>query len=136
MSTGRLHIDLAAIVANWQALSALAHTEAAPVVKADAYGLGLAPVARALAQAGARKFLVAFAEEGHLLRRALGPGPEIMVLNGHMEGDARLLAEASLVPLVNSVDQLTRQLESLPCSTVRRYRKMMFSTIQPIGNRP
>jgi alanine racemase len=114
MATGRLSVDLSAVADNWRALQSLARVEAAAVVKADAYGLGLAPVARALAQAGARKFLVAFAEEGHLLRRALGPGPEIMVLNGHMEGDARLLAEASLVPLVNSVDQLTRQLESLP----------------------
>ena len=114
MSTGRLHIDLAAIVANWQALSALAHTEAAPVVKADAYGLGLAPVARALAQAGARRFFVAYAEEGHLLRRALGPGPEILVLSGHMAGDARLLAEATLTPILNSVDQLMRHLEACP----------------------
>lgn len=114
MATGRLHIDLAAIVSNWQALASLARTEAAPVVKADAYGLGLAPVARALAQAGARRFFVAYAEEGHALRRALGPGPEIMVLSGHMAGDARLLAEAALIPMLNSVDQLTRHLEALP----------------------
>lgn len=114
MATGRLSIDLSAIVANWQALSSLARAEAAPVVKADAYGLGVAPVARALAQAGARRFFVAYAEEGHALRRALGPGPEVMVLSGHMAGDARLLAEASLTPMLNSVDQLTRHLESLP----------------------
>ena len=56
MATGRLSIDLAAVVANWRALSSLARTEAAPVVKADAYGLGLAPVARALAEAGAAEF--------------------------------------------------------------------------------
>ena len=114
MATGRLTIDLSAIVANWQALSSLARTEAAPVVKADAYGLGAAPVARALAEAGARRFFVAYAEEGHALRRALGPGPEIMVLSGHMAGDARILAEGGLVPMLNSVDQLTRHLESLP----------------------
>jgi alanine racemase len=114
MSTGRLAIDLAAIVANWRALQARAGVEAAAVVKADAYGLGLAPVARALAQAGARKFFVAYAEEGHGLRRALGPGPDIMVLSGHMAGDARLLAEAQLVPMLNSVDQLMRHLEALP----------------------
>ncbi len=114
MSTGRLSIDLAAIAANWQALQSLARTEAAPVVKADAYGLGVAPVARALAGAGARKFFVAYAEEGHALRRALGPGPEIMVLSGHMAGDARMLAEYQLTPLLNSVDQLSRHLEALP----------------------
>jgi alanine racemase len=114
MATGRLSIDLSAIVANWQALSTLARAEAAPVVKADAYGLGLAPVARALAKAGARRFFVAYAEEGLALRRTLGPGPEIMVLSGHMNGDARTIAECQLVPMVNSVDQLMRHLESVP----------------------
>ena len=114
MATGRLSIDLSAVVANWRALSSLARAEAAPVVKADAYGLGLAPVARALAEAGARRFFVAYAEEGHSLRRILGPGPEILVLSGHMAGDARLLAEGALVPMLNSVDQLMRHLESLP----------------------
>ena len=114
MGTGRLSIDLSAIVANWRALSALARVDSAPVVKADAYGLGVAPVARALAAAGARSFFVAYAEEGHALRRALGPGPRIMVLSGHMEGDARAIAENGLVPMLNSVDQLMRHLESLP----------------------
>jgi alanine racemase len=114
MATGRLSIDLSAIVANWQALGALARVEAAPVVKADAYGLGIAPVARALAEAGARTFFVAYAEEGHALRRAIGPGPQVMVLSGHMEGDARAIAEAGLVPMLNSVDQLMRHLEMLP----------------------
>lgn len=114
MATGRLSIDLPSVVANWQALSSLARVEAAPVVKADAYGLGLAPVARALAEAGARRFFVAYAEEGLALRRALGHGPEIMLLSGHMAGDARLIAEFQLVPMLNSVDQLSRHLESLP----------------------
>lgn len=114
MATGRLSIDLSAIAANWQALSRLAQTDSAPVVKADAYGLGIAPVARALARAGARRFFVAYAEEGLALRRALGPGPEIMVLSGHMAGDARTIAECQLTPMLNSVDQLMRHLESVP----------------------
>jgi alanine racemase len=114
MGTGRLSIDLSAIVANWQALCALARAEATPVVKADAYGLGIAPVARALANAGARGFFVAYAEEGVVLRAALGPGPQIMVLSGHMDGDAPAIAECSLTPMLNSVDQLMRHLESLP----------------------
>ncbi|WP_210527788.1 alanine racemase [Rubellimicrobium arenae] len=114
MGTGRLSIDLSAIVSNWKALASLARVDAAPVVKADAYGLGIGPVGRALANAGARRFFVAYAEEGFTLRRAVGPGPEIMVLSGHMAGDARALAECGLTPMVNSVEQLTRHLESLP----------------------
>ena len=114
MATGRLSIDLSAIAANWQALANLARTETAAVVKADAYGLGVAPVARALANAGARRFFVAYAEEGQALRRALGPGPEVLVLSGHMAGDARTLAEYQLTPMLNSVDQLMRHRESIP----------------------
>lgn len=114
MGTGTLSIDLGAIVANWLSLQALARTETGAVVKADAYGLGAGPVARKLADAGCRKFFVAVAEEGLQVRRALGPGPEIMVFSGHMEGDARAIAEVGLTPLLNSVDQLSRHFEALP----------------------
>ena len=106
MATGTLHIDLGAIADNWRALQGLARTEAAAVVKADAYGLGAGPVSRKLAEAGCRRFFVAFAEEGLSVRRALGPGPEILVLSGHMEGDARAIAELSMVTLINYEDLL------------------------------
>ena len=48
MSTATLTIDLDALVANWRALDALTTGETAGVVKADAYGLGMARVARAV----------------------------------------------------------------------------------------
>lgn len=114
MGTGTLRIDLGAIADNWRALAALARVEAGAVVKADAYGLGAGPVARKLAQAGCRKFFVAMAEEGLAVRRALGPGPEILVFSGHMDGDARAIAELALTPLLNSVDQISRHFEALP----------------------
>ena len=114
MATGRLRIDLDAVAANWRALAALSRAEAGAVVKADAYGLGAGPVARKLAAAGCRRFFVAVAEEGLQLRRALGPGPEVMVFSGHMAGDARAIAECGLTPLLNSVDQLSRHFEALP----------------------
>ncbi len=48
-STPRLTVHLDAIADNWRALAAKAPTaEAAAVVKADAYGTGLAPAASAL----------------------------------------------------------------------------------------
>lgn len=114
MSTATLTIDLAAIAANWQALAQIAQVETAAVVKADAYGLDAARVATHLAQAGARQFFVAVAEEGVALRRALGAGPVISVFSGHMAGDAQLIASANLVPLINSVDQMLRHVEALP----------------------
>ncbi|WP_282181007.1 alanine racemase [Aliiroseovarius marinus] len=116
MSTGRLTIDLDAVVANWRALDAKsgAEVQTAAVVKADAYGLGVGKVGRALAAAGARRFFVAAAEEGADLREALGPGPEISVFSGHMSGDTDMVHDLGLVPMLNSVEQVTRHLEALP----------------------
>lgn len=114
MAQATLHIDLAALVANWRALAARTAGDTAAVVKADGYGLGAARVAAALAEAGARTFFVALAEEGAALRRALGPGPVINVLSGHMEGDTPLLEEAALVPMLNSPEQVLRHIERLP----------------------
>ncbi|MEY1555819.1 alanine racemase [Yoonia sp. R2331] len=114
MSTGHLTIDLAAVTANWQALDAMTTVETAAVVKADGYGLGAARVATALAQAGARQFFVAAAEEGAAVRQALGPGPAISVFSGHMDGDTALLRDHALTPLLNSVAQVHRHFTTLP----------------------
>jgi alanine racemase len=114
MSTATLTIDLDAICANWRALDGQTACETAAVIKADAYGLGVAKVGNALANAGARQFFVAAAEEGMTLRRALGPGPTISVFSGHMAGDADMIREGELTPMINSVDQLLAHVESLP----------------------
>ena len=116
MSTGRLTIDLDAVAANWRALDAKTDqdVQTAAVVKADAYGLGVGKVGRALAAAGARRFFVAVAEEGAALREALGPGPEISVFAGHMSGDTDMIHDLGLVPMLNSVEQLTLHFEALP----------------------
>lgn len=114
MSTATLTIDLSAIAANWLALAKLGDVETGAVVKADAYGLGIEKVAPTLAKAGARRFFVAFAEEGVTLRRVLGNGPSIYVFSGHMPGDAELIRAASLIPMINSVDQMLLHVEQLP----------------------
>lgn len=116
MGTATLSIDLDAIVANWRALDQASATgvQTAAVIKADAYGLGAARVARALAKAGARRFFVAVAEEGAVLRQILGPGPQINIMAGHMAGDTALIGEGQLTPMLNSIDQITRHLEYLP----------------------
>jgi alanine racemase len=116
MATGTLNIDLDALVANWRALDAqsAATVETGAVVKADGYGLGAGRVARALARAGARRFFVAVAQEGAAIRDALGPGPEVFVFSGHMSGDTDMIADLDLVPMLNSLDQMTLHFESLP----------------------
>ena len=71
-------------------------------------------MARALAQAGARRFFVATAEEGAAVRQALGPGPQVNVLSGHMAGDTEMISDLDLTPMLNSLEQITRHLEALP----------------------
>ncbi|MEX2520765.1 MAG: alanine racemase [Paracoccaceae bacterium] len=106
MARARLTIDLSAIAANWRALAAMNAGETGAVIKADAYGLGAARVGPALRDAGAGTFFVALAEEGATLRAAIGPGPRIFVFSGMMPGDAPLLREAGLIPLLNSAGQV------------------------------
>ncbi len=114
MGTGKLTIDLGAIQRNWQALDRQNSSETAAVVKANAYGLGVARVAKCLAEVGARRFFVAAAEEGVRLREALGPDLPIYVFSGHMAGDTVAISQAGLIPLLNSVDQMLRHFEALP----------------------
>lgn len=116
MGTASLTIDLDAIAANWRALDKLTApgTQTGAVVKADAYGLGASRVVRALANAGARRFFVAMAEEGAVLRQTLGPGPQISLFSGHMPGDTDMIHDLDLTPMLNSIDQVTRHLEALP----------------------
>src|SRR6185295_2636105 len=69
----RLTIDLDALAHNHAVLRREAGgAEVAPVVKADGYGLGAAPLARRLWTEGARSFFVARLDEGEALRTALG----------------------------------------------------------------
>lgn len=114
MGSAKLTIDLDAITANWRALDAMTNCETAAVVKAGAYGLGIDRVVKVLAKAGARKFFVAIAEEGALVRQVLGQGVDIYVFGGHMRGDTDMIHDLSLTPMLNSLDQLTRHFEALP----------------------
>lgn len=116
MAQAHLSIDLDALARNWRALDKLSGTatRTAAVVKADGYGLGSGKVARALAATGARQFFVAVAEEGVAVRKALGPQAWIGVFGGHMAGDATVLREHNLVPMLNSPQQVVRHLSALP----------------------
>jgi alanine racemase len=105
-STSRLTVDLDALVANYRRLVAAARPAAtAAVVKADAYGLGLHPVARALLAAGCETFFVATAAEGIQLRHA-APHAEVFVFAGPMPDDLDLYVRHALTPVINRHDQL------------------------------
>ncbi len=116
MGTAKLTINLDAIIANWRALDAMSdiHVQTAAVVKANAYGLGAGRISRALAMAGARTFFVAVAEEASAIREALGENVDIYIFGGHMSGDTDMIHDLRLIPMLNSLDQMTRHFEALP----------------------
>src|SRR6266700_2630986 len=102
-----LEIDLAAIVANWRLLAArAAPAQCAAVVKANAYGLGAEPVARALVGAGCRVLFVATLDEGIALRQVFGAEPEIAILNGPLPGTEAEFGAHGLIPVLNDPGQI------------------------------
>jgi alanine racemase len=102
-----LDIDLGAIVANWRLLAGkAAPAECAAVVKANGYGLGAVPVAKALAAAGCHTFFMATLDEGIALRDALGEPAEIAILNGPLPGMAAEFAARQLIPVLNESGQI------------------------------
>jgi len=104
--SGRLTIDLGAIARNWKGLDKISSTAlTGAVVKADAYGCGMLPVANVLSRAGAQFFFVATPDEALALRANL-PDAHIFVLNGLYPGAAKLYAAHRLMPMINSVPML------------------------------
>jgi alanine racemase len=103
---GILTIDLGAIEDNWRTLSRRAMpSECAAVIKADAYGCGIAKVAHHLALAGCRTFFVADLAEARAVRAVTGE-PAIYVLNGLMPGTAAAYAELRARPVIGSLVEL------------------------------
>ncbi len=104
---GVLTIDLHAIRSNYRRLVvAAAGAEVAGVVKADGYGLGAVPVARALWVEGCRTFFVAQFSEALELKSALPPTALILVLNGIPSGSETACIAAGILPVLNSLQQV------------------------------
>jgi alanine racemase len=104
---GVLSIDLAAIRANYRLLrQRLEGTTCAAVVKADAYGLGAAKVAPALAAEGCRHFFVAHLDEAIVLRPHLPDDVELFVLHGLPPGTEAECIEHRAIPVLNSLAQI------------------------------
>jgi alanine racemase len=102
-----LRIDLAALRANWARLNAETGTaECAGVIKADAYGLGLEEIARALTQEGCCTFFVATLDEGRRIRH-VQPGAAIYVLDGLLAGAEDHYTGFDLRPVLSSLDEVS-----------------------------
>lgn len=95
-------IDLAAVAHNVERLAALAApAEVCAVVKADGYGHGSVPVARAALEAGATWLAVALVQEGRVLREA-GITAPILLLSEPRPVEMVEVVAFGLVPTVYS----------------------------------
>ncbi len=102
----RAEIDLRAIAHNLGVLRGVAAgARILSVIKADAYGHGIVPVARVLEAEGVDGFGVALTEEGLELREA-GVAGEILVLNGVYGGAHGEVLEARLTPVVYDLSEV------------------------------
>ena len=101
-----LTVDLGALRANWARLNEVSgRAECAGVIKADAYGLGLAPIARALTNEGCKTFFVATIDEGRTARE-VQPGATIYVLDGLLPGAEAYYAGFDLRPVLSSLAEV------------------------------
>jgi len=105
-ATGVLIVDLDAIIANWKKLEKTAvPAECAAVVKANAYGLGAEPVARALASAGCKTFFVATLDEARVVRATL-PSATIYALDGFFQNSGDAYAKFNCKPVIGDLNEL------------------------------
>lgn len=110
--SGRLQINLSAVRHNWRELKEhFTGSDCGAVVKADAYGLGYAPVVQALFSEGCRSFYVATYDEALEVRKLLANRARIYVLQGCPAGLEREFLNAKLIPVIISAHMLARWCE-------------------------
>ncbi len=108
-----VEVDLGALLANARTVQARnPRARLLPMVKANAYGLGAVPVARALEAVDPWGFAVATAHEGAELREA-GIGRRIVVM-GPQTGALELVARHDLTPALGSLEQVDAWLALAP----------------------
>ena len=101
-------VNLAALVRNLELTRSFVNgSEVVPVVKANAYGHGIAPVGAALEAAGVKTLAVAYVEEAIALRDA-GISTDIHVLGGAVVRQIPLFLTYDLIFTAPSIDKLSQ----------------------------
>ncbi len=103
----RIVVDLDVLAGNLRAIRAHVGVPVMAIVKANAYGHGLVPVAHHLQAQGVEQLGVAFVEEGMALRRA-GITVPILVLGGILGRQVGQLIQHDLEITVSSLDKLRK----------------------------
>jgi len=101
-----VEVSLARLAENFHAIqAAVSPAVVMPILKANAYGHGLVPVARHLASLGARTFGVAFLEEAVALREA-GVTQPILVMGGIFGDQIPIFLRHGLTMTASSLDKM------------------------------
>lgn len=101
-----VQVSLARLAENFRAIqAAVAPATTMPIVKANAYGHGLVPIARHLVDLGAGSLGVAFLEEAVALREA-GITVPILVMGGILGDQIPIFLRHGLTLTASSVDKL------------------------------
>lgn len=129
-------VDLAALAHNYRLAVELGGCPAVAVVKADAYGHGAVPAARALLAAGAPLLAVALVEEALELREA-GLDAPILVLGSAYDGGWEAIVRRALTPVVFTPDQVARLAAAARAAGVRATAHVKLDTgMSRLGARP
>jgi len=99
MNRSWVEVNLGQLKSNVRSLCAAIPAQMIFVIKADAYGHGMIPVARAAAEEGVNWFAVAYLEEALQLREAL-PDVNILVLGCVFPESVDVLLEKRITPIV------------------------------------
>ena len=99
MNRSWVEVNLGQLQRNVRSLCDSIPSEIIFVVKADAYGHGLVPIARAAAEEGVARFAVAYLEEALALRAAL-PDIDILVLGYVFPDNIELLIDQRIFPII------------------------------------
>ena len=106
---GILNISLKKIKSNWITLNEASQGKAAAVIKANAYGLGMNEIAKALIEVGCNYFYVANLEEAIKLRKENTSNKiSIAIFEGFFKGNELIYLHNNLIPVINSLNQLDR----------------------------
>ncbi|MBF0143426.1 MAG: alanine racemase, partial [Magnetococcales bacterium] len=132
-----IEVDLGAVVHNYRVAREAVGSgvEVYGVVKADGYGLGAVPVARALKRAGAEGLCVALVEEGIALREAGVTGP-IVLFSGMGSGLEAEIVRWRLEPFLFRADHLELLAGVVSPSAPCRVHLKVNTGMSRLGMRP
>lgn len=107
--SGVLKVNLSALRRNWRVMrERFSGQDCGAVVKANAYGLGVAPVVQSLYSEGCRQFFVATYDEAIQVKRLIPESVDIFVLQGVCPGMEQRFCDEDLVPVIFSTEMLRR----------------------------